>query len=254
VTGRAPDLPPGFRLVRLDRVGSTNDEARRLAGEGAPELTLVWALEQTGGRGRQGRAWASPPGNLYCSLVLRPPVPVARAMEVSLVAAVALAEAMASLLPAAAALRLKWPNDLLLDERKAAGILLESGLAADGSLDHLILGTGVNVASHPEEARLPATSLRACGGTADVATVLAAYARAFAAWYAAWRAEGLAPVRAAWLARAWRLGERLAMNLGDAVLAGRFVGLAPDGRLVLALDDGTERSLAAGEAAAARAA
>lgn len=253
--GRAPDLPPAYRLVALDRVGSTSDEARRFAAEGAPALTLVWAREQTSGRGRQGRAWTSPPGNLYCSLVLRPPVALARAMELSLVAALGLGEAIAPLLPAGVELRYKWPNDLLLNERKVSGILLESALRPDGGLDFLVLGTGVNVESHPDQARLRATSLRAVGlPEIDAAGMLEAYAREFQRWYALWLDQGLAPVCAQWQKRAWRLGERLEMNVGAASLAGRFDGLAPDGAMVLTLDDGTQRRVNAGEVAAARAA
>ncbi|MBL8705010.1 MAG: biotin--[acetyl-CoA-carboxylase] ligase [Rhodospirillales bacterium] len=253
--GRAPELPPAYRLVALDQVGSTNDEARRLAAAGAPEFALVWAREQTSGRGRQGRAWASPPGNLYCSLVLRPPVALARAMELSLVAALGLGEAIAPLLPQGVDLRYKWPNDLLLNERKVSGILLESSLRPDGALDFLVLGTGVNIESYPAQARLPATSLHAAGVQGiDAGFMLEAYVRQFQLWYTTWLAQDLPPVRAQWQRRAWRLGERLEMNLGEASLAGRFDGLAPDGAMVLTLDDGTQRRVNAGEVAAARAA
>lgn len=254
MSGRAPILPPDFRLIALDEIGSTNDEARRLAAEGAVAFTLVWAREQTKGRGRQGRDWASPPGNLYCSLVLRPAVALARAPELSFVAALALGEAVRGFLPPSVDLRLKWPNDVLLDERKVSGILLESGLKQDGSLDFLVLGTGVNVASHPAEGRMKPTSLAAMGSGAGVEDMLEAYARAIEAWYRRWLAEGFAAIRAAWLERAWRLGQRLEMNAGEGRLAGRFDGLGPDGALLLTLDDGTRRSLAAGDVAAARAA
>ncbi len=253
--GRAPELPPAYRLVTLDRVGSTNDEARRLAEMGAPEFTLVWAREQFSGRGRQGRAWTSPPGNLYCSLVLRPPVALARAMELSLVAALGLGEGIAPLLPPGVDLRYKWPNDVLLDERKVSGILLESALRPEGGLDFLVLGTGVNVASYPDQARLPATSLAAVGAEGiDVRDMLEAYIRQFQLWYTIWLAQDLPPIRAQWQKRAWRLGERLEMNVGEASLAGRFDGLAPDGAMMLTLDDGTQRRVNAGEVAAARAA
>ena len=101
------DLPPAYRLVRLDRVGSTNDEAKRLAREGAEDGTLVWATEQTAGRGRRGRIWASPPGNLYLSLVLRPEGSPAQAAQLSFVAALGLGEALGTLAPPLVELRYK---------------------------------------------------------------------------------------------------------------------------------------------------
>ncbi|MCC7047915.1 MAG: biotin--[acetyl-CoA-carboxylase] ligase [Alphaproteobacteria bacterium] len=258
MTGRAPVLPPGYRLVALDRVGSTNDEARRLAVAGADDGTLVWALAQTAGRGRQGRAWASPPGNLSCSLILRPDVPLARAAELSFVAALGVGGAVGALVPPRVEMRYKWPNDVLLNDRKVAGILLESSARPDHSIDFVVLGVGINVLSQPEEARFPATSLKAegAGAEADAAAVLESFARHFRAWVDRWRGEGFAPVRAAWLARAWRLGERLAFAAGGsgglAALAGRFDGLDGDGSLILAMDDGTSRRFAAGEIGAAR--
>ncbi|MGQ0676178.1 MAG: biotin--[acetyl-CoA-carboxylase] ligase, partial [Rhodospirillales bacterium] len=99
MTGRAPSLPPAYRLVALERVESTNDTARELALGGAEDGTLVWALEQTRGRGRQGRGWASPRGNLYCSLVLRPDCPLVRAPELSFLAALAVGGMLGGLVP-----------------------------------------------------------------------------------------------------------------------------------------------------------
>ncbi len=255
MAGRLPALPPAYRPVALARVGSTNDEARRLAEQGAEDGTLVWALEQTAGRGRQGRRWTSPPGNLYCSLVLRPDLPLSRAAELSFVAARGLGGAIGGLIPPQVEMRYKWPNDVLLNERKVSGILLESCLRPDQSLDFIVLGVGVNVASQPAEARFPATSLRAEGAGADVdaVTVLESFARHFLNWTDRWLDEGFAPVRAEWQARAWRLNETLDIALHGDRLTGRFAGLADDGALVLALADGSSRKVAAGDVSAARA-
>ncbi len=129
-----PKLPPAYQLVALERVASTNDEALRLAAEGAEDGTLVWAREQTGGRGRQGRVWSSPPGNLYFSLVLRPDCAPAEAAQLGFVAGVALGEAIGSVAPPLIDVNYKWPNDLLLNGRKAAGILLVLLSAPDGTL------------------------------------------------------------------------------------------------------------------------
>ena len=241
-------LPASFRLVTLERCASTNEEARLLAEQGAAEGTLVWAREQSAGRGRRGRTWRSPRGNLYLSLLLCPAVPLAEAACLGMVAAVAVGEALSGLLPPHAEIRFKWPNDVLVGGRKLAGILLESGSTAADRLAWLIVGIGVNIASHPPDAAFPATSLAAEGGVgSSVEAVLEAVSGSLARWLDAWRAHGFAPAREAWLARAWRRGETIELRLEDATLAGRFDGLDPAGALLLALSDGTRRRISAGD-------
>jgi BirA family transcriptional regulator, biotin operon repressor / biotin---[acetyl-CoA-carboxylase] ligase len=243
----APLLPAGFCLHRLGAVGSSNDEAKRLARAGAPAGTLVWAAAQTAGRGRRGRGWASPPGNLYLSLVWRPEGEAARAAQLGFVAALGLGEAVAPLVGPAMALRYKWPNDLLLDGRKLAGILLESETSASGGVEFVVIGIGVNLLSHPAAAEYPATSL-AAEGIPDVAPValLAGFARHFARWAERWRRDGFAPVRAAWLRRAMGLGEAVRVRVEGATLCGRFLDLDADGALLVEAA-GSRRRIAAGE-------
>lgn len=244
-------LPDFFQPLTLERVGSTNEEAKRLAARGAGEGLLIVAGEQTAGRGRRQRAWLSPPGNLYASLLLRPARSLPAALAVGFVAANAIAEAIAPLLPAAAEVRLKWPNDVLIGGRKVAGILLETAGEADGMAPWLVLGVGVNVVSHPPPAltRYPATSLRAEGAAAATAeAVLEGFAGAFLAGYHAWLAEGFAPVRRAWLARAHGLRATVDVQLDEATtLRGRFLDLAEDGALVLEEAGGRRRRIAAGD-------
>jgi len=238
----AIDLPPAYRLVRLGRVGSTNDEAKRLARDGAEDGTLVWALEQTAGRGRRGRAWSSPPGNLYCSLVLRPEVPPAEAAQLGFVAAVGLGEAIGALVPPLVPLHYKWPNDLLLNGRKLAGMLLESEGTHDGALDWLVLGIGANVASYPEETERPATSLHAAGAAdATAERLLEGFARCFLARVDRWLEDGFEPIRAAWLARAAGIGETIRVRLEREELTGRFASLDADGALLLDTGAGRRR-------------
>jgi BirA family biotin operon repressor/biotin-[acetyl-CoA-carboxylase] ligase len=232
-----PALDPFYRLVHLGETASTNDDARRLAAEGAPDGTLVWADRQTAGRGRRGRRWESPPGNLYMSLLLRPDAPLAQAGQIGFLAAVAIAEMASGLLPGRA-VACKWPNDVLIDGKKAAGLLLESEAAGDGmrsggKIDWLVLGLGVNVASHPKGVGFPATSLAAQGAGAEVATVMARVANGFAAWYRRWRAEGFAPVREAWLARAAGLGGPVRVRFETRTEEGLFSGLDAEGALLL---------------------
>jgi len=243
------DLPPGFVLHAHDRLGSTQDEAKRLALEGAPDGTLVAAGEQTAGRGRKGRPWSSPPGNLYVSAVLRPGCPAAHGAQLGFVAAVALGEALETLLPAGTEIRYKWPNDVLVGERKIAGILLESALTPSGAIDWAVLGLGVNVAGHPPDAEFPATHMEAEGARdATPGAVLSAFAGAFARVRRAWHDHGFAPLRRIWLERAWRLGEEVSVRTGDNErLTGVFRDLGADGAMVLQLAGGGERSLSYGD-------
>ncbi len=242
-------LPPGYRLHAHDTLDSTNEEATRLARDGAPAGTVVWALRQTAGRGRTGRSWTSEAGNLLFSLLLRPDVPPAAAAQLSFVAALALGEAVSEVLPAGVDLRYKWPNDLLLDGRKAAGILLESAGATGCGLNWLIVGWGLNIASFPETTEgYPATSLAEAGAVGvDAGDVLARVLRRFDAWQARWKEEGLAAVRGAWLERAARVGEEISVRLPRDRLVGRFRGLDENGALVLDLADGTSRTITAGD-------
>ena len=244
-----PRLPPAYRLVALETVESTNDEAGRLAGEGAEEGTLVWAREQTKGRGRRGRAWLGQSGNLYFSLVLRPERPLSEAAQLGFIAALALNEAIGSVAPPMIEVEFKWPNDVLLNGRKGAGILLEARAGEGGLLDWLVLGIGVNVAGHPEDADFPATSLRYEGAGAEVTPValLESFTRHFMAWTQRWLDDGFAPVRQSWLRHARGLGEDIRVNLPHETLAGTFRDLDETGALILGLPDGTTRTIAAGD-------
>ncbi len=154
---RDVQLPPASKLVALDEVDSTNDEARRLAEGGAEEGTLVWGLSQRKGRGRHGRDWASPEGNLYLSLLLRPDCPPREAAQLSFVAAMALTGALNVLVAPHSRIDFKWPNDVLLNGSKVAGILLEASTTGADALDWLIVGTGVNVARAPDGSAFPST-------------------------------------------------------------------------------------------------
>jgi len=243
----APVLPEGFHLRHYASVGSTNDAAKTLARAGAPDRTLVWADEQTAGRGRRGRFWLSPPGNLYLSLVLRPECPAARAAQLGFVAALGLGAALTPLVGPALQLRYKWPNDLLANGRKLAGILLESETRASDRVDFVVMGIGVNIAAAPGNVEFPATSLIA-QGIAGVTPeeVLEGFTRHFADWARRWREEGFAPVRTAWLMSASGLGESIRVRLDSGTLVGRFRDLDADGALVLDAPEGSRR-IAAGD-------
>lgn len=239
-------LPLGYSLVRLDSVDSTNEEAKRRAVAGAPDGTLVVAVQQKRGKGRRGRDWDSPPGNLYCSLVMRPEGPLHTAMQVGFVIALAVQEAVAARAPAAVPVTCKWPNDLLVGGRKCAGILMEAaGGGGDAPPDWLVAGVGVNVASHPEASEFPATSLQAAGfGGIDVDILLADLIGRFDGWRRRWQREGFAVVREAWLAAAYGRGRPIVVRLHDETFHGTFTDLDRDGALVVDVAAGQRRIMA----------
>jgi len=188
------------RVVRLDTTGSTNDDARRLAQEGAPEGTVVIARSQSAGRGRLGRSWHSPDGSgLYLSIVLRPREPLDRVGRYALVAALAALDACRA--AGAAAARVKWPNDVLVEGRKVAGILAE--LRAGSGAAELVLGFGVNVGTPPTgypPDLAPATSLSAAvGRTVGVDDTAAALLASLDGWIACLRRGGWEEVREAFV-------------------------------------------------------
>jgi BirA family transcriptional regulator, biotin operon repressor / biotin---[acetyl-CoA-carboxylase] ligase len=243
-----PQLPYGYVLHAFDRLESTNDEARRLAEQGAAAGTVVLAGEQLRGRGRHGRAWSSPPGNLYASLLLRPEGTLAEAAQLSLVASLALAEALIPLAPPGADVRVKWPNDVLVRGAKVAGLLLESAAAADERVGWLIIGSGVNIASAPVGTPYPATALRHEGFPPITALdLLARYLNMLDGWLARWRAGGFAAVRPAWLALGSGVGDRVRLRLGREEVAGRFLDVTDQGALLVAQDGARRRQITAGE-------
>ena len=231
-----------FDVRQYERIGSTNDEARRLGREGAPAGTVVCADEQTAGRGRQARHWYSPPGNLYLSLLLRPAVAPARLAELAFVSALAVADTADALLPPTVRASLKWPNDVLANGAKIAGILLEQ---ADGAL---VVGIGLNILHAPEQASYQVTTLAACGGLATVDGARSILLDRVARHLQVWEEDGFAPVRAAWLVRAHPVGSALRVTLQGRSVSGQFAGLDDDGALLLHLPEGLRR-IVAGEVA-----
>ncbi|MHB8764317.1 MAG: biotin--[acetyl-CoA-carboxylase] ligase, partial [Deferrisomatales bacterium] len=230
---------------------STNREAERWALEGAPEGALVIAEHQTGGRGRMNRTWFDLPGrSLLLSLVLRPPVPAARAPAITFVAAVALAEA-ASRWVARERIEIKWPNDVLVGGRKLAGILLE--MRCEGQrVEHVILGVGVNVGGGPGE--LPADVQHLATTLASHAEpaprrleVLAAFLGRFEQAYDEFLDQGFPAVQARWNEWFRLAGQWLRVQTPTGMMEGRALGLGPTGSLVLVGSDGAASEVFAGD-------
>ncbi|WP_375403345.1 biotin--[acetyl-CoA-carboxylase] ligase [uncultured Sphingomonas sp.] len=240
--GSAVAAPAPLTTIRtVAQTGSTNADMAALARTGLGEGVWLRAERQTAGRGRLGRSWISPPGNLYASTLVHlratDPVPA----TLGLVAAVALDEAV-RVYARDAPLALKWPNDLLLGGAKLSGILLER------VEDAVVVGVGVNLAHHPDLPDRPTTSLADHGDAVTPGDLADTLAETFARWLATWRSGGVAPVRARWLDRAHPTGTALAARLpGGDVLAGLFAGLDADGALSLRLADGGTRVIHAAD-------
>ena len=235
-----PGWLQGLGLRRYETLDSTNEEARRLAM--ADERAPLWivAREQSLGRGRRGRAWVSGAGNLFATLLTR--AAPATAAQLGFAAGLAAAEAISACAPASQ-VTLKWPNDVLLEGRKAAGILLE----AMGE-DALAIGIGINLAHHPSDTEFPATAIAAITGSApDPDVTLLRLASGMAAWYEIWREQGFAPLRTAWLARAAGLGRPIRTRLAESEMHGVFEDLDDDGALLLRAPSGELTRITAGD-------
>lgn len=251
--GVAPALPPGYGLLTFDEIGSTNAEAMRLGRAGETGPLWIWARMQTRGRGRSGRTWASPPGNLYASLLIRLDCSPDAVHQLSLLAGVATYEAVRSACSrsggAVSGLRLKWPNDVLIDDAKLAGILPECTRVPGSSNAFLaVVGIGINLATHPEGLGRSVTDLAAHGCLVEPADMLSELAAAMHQWLTEWdNGAGFARVREAWLERAGRPGEHITINTGQEVVEGSFLGIDPSGALVLRDPSGAQRRFTYGD-------
>lgn len=235
--------PQGYGLVRHAELDSTNSEARRLAEAGEQGPLWIMAEKQTAGRGRRGRIWETLNGNLAATLLLRPDAPRDAVGQLSFAAALAVADVAAQVAPSAA-ITVKWPNDVLADGKKLAGILLESGTAQEGTW--LAVGIGINLAAAPEGTEFPATALAEFAQAVSPDEALALLAARFAHWYDAWMSGGFETLRAAWLARAGGLGLPIHARLPHETRHGLFEGIDGTGALLLN-EQGRVTAIAAGE-------
>lgn len=231
------EWPEGVARHVLGRTDSTNAEAMRLA-PGLSGPAWIMAREQTAARGRRGRAWAMPVGNFAATLVMRPKGGAADAARLSFVAALALDEALRAAAGPQARLAIKWPNDVLLNGGKVAGILLESAGSGAGVVA-LAIGIGVNLAAAPDPSALesgamaPVSILGETGLSITPEEFLDLLAPAFARHLAQYETYGFAPIRTAWVARAARLGQPITARTGAAEFTGTFEGIDAEGALIL---------------------
>ena len=241
---RHRDIP----VLRFESLDSTNEEAQRQLGAGAAAPLWIVADEQTRGRGRSGRKWDSSKGNLYASLILETGVRAATATQLSFVAALAAHDAIAMHLASEKLpqLRLKWPNDVMLDGAKISGVLLESLTPPKGTGLCVILGIGINVSHAPEGLERPI----ACLGLEPSATgeVFGSLAAALKTWLGFWdEGRGFPAVREAWLSRAHALNEPMSVTLNGSAVRGKFRGVDAAGALQLETEPGVVITVTAGD-------
>lgn len=239
-----------YHLLSYDLLDSTNEEARRLAAGGGSHGAVIWAKRQTAGRGRMGREWVSAEGNLFVTVLLSPEKDLATCAQLSFVAALATAETLAGIVPEGD-VTCKWPNDVLHNGKKMAGILLES-FTTTNEFGHerqwVAVGVGINVDSFPEHVMFPATSLRDTGvEIISAKIVLSRFIHNFIDQYDLWMAKGFPAVQKAWVKRAYRLGHATQVIMGDTEVEGVFDGIDASGRLLLKSLGGAITGITAGD-------
>jgi BirA family transcriptional regulator, biotin operon repressor / biotin---[acetyl-CoA-carboxylase] ligase len=237
-----------IRHEALSDTSSTNTEclARARAGDGG--LLWVTAERQTGGRGRRGRPWVSERGNLYASLLLIDPAPMERLASLPLAIAVAVHQAIRSVLPPGAEpLEVKWPNDILIGRKKTCGILVEGERLANGR-HAVVIGIGINVSVMPDNPIYPVTCLRDQGSAASPEELFAHLFASMAEVLDIWNEGlGITEVTALWRSVACGIGEKITVNLPDRSISGYFAGIDDNGLLMLDTGTGRMMPIAAGD-------
>lgn len=229
-----------FIINHYQELESTNSLAlQMIKNNSIHHNQIILADLQNSGRGRMGRNWASPQGNLYFSLVLKSQKSINQISQISFLAAVSAGLAIAEF-GDEKKINYKWPNDILIDGKKTVGILLEK------DADFVVVGIGVNINSHPEQTSYPAYNLENSGFVVDKETLLKKFLDHFSDLYQKWQNFGFVPIRNLWLSKAYNLGKEINVNLPNESLKGVFKNLDADGNLILQIGD-KARIIASGE-------
>lgn len=240
-------LPQPAKHLGFERIGSTNAEALRLAGEGVSGPIWITADEQTAGRGRDGRSWTSEPGNLYASLLVTLNCAPIVAAQLSLVAGVAVHSVLSRLAPGVP-LSLKWPNDVLATGQcKIAGVLVESVLRPGSGLQ-AVIGMGLNLATHPAGLDRPATDLRTLGVAVTPGPALLLLSNEMQRRLELWReGAGFAEIRDEWMRASLPIGSQITVKVAGSPEPGTFLGLDDDGALLFGTSGNAPRRVTFGD-------
>lgn len=241
-------MPYGVGALFVKACDSTNAQAATMALNGERGPIWIAAEQQSAGRGRRGRAWTSEPGNLYTSLLFRPSLAPADLSALPFLTALAIRDTFIDLGAPKASVQCKWPNDVLIGGKKASGVLIESSARSANALDHVIVGIGMNLLHHPEDAQFPATSLKAAtGDDASPRQALSRLAQHMFDRLNRWNISDFKAIGDDWTECAWGLGERRLIRTSQEEFSGVPEALGADGGLIVRLDDGTEKRLYAGD-------
>ncbi len=242
-------LPLGYTLHVFDVLHSTMEEAHTLASKGAPAGTIVLASQQMKGRGRFGRPWISLPGNLSISIVLYPQIPLQRVPELGFVLAIAVGNTLMSYLPASLQVRYKWPNDILLNGCKIAGLLLETEPRihdVQAFPQWTIAGIGVNITNFPPDLPFPTTSLAHHKIFVPSLNFLSSFCLFLDKMLRLWREEGFLAIQKRWLSHAWGVSKKVVVH-GSRNIQGSFYGLSAEGAFILEDSLGVKHTILASE-------
>lgn len=229
-----------WNIEIYDDLSSTQDVVKEAASEGADEGFVAQALEQSSGHGRHGREWVSPKGNLYISFLLRPMCSGAEVGQISLLVALAL---QSTIEDCGVHTQLKWPNDVLIDGKKCAGILLETELSSDGHVEWIAIGCGVNVIEAPQGTSI----VEHASGTIDLDAFRDTFLAHFGRYYQQWGSEGFAALRDLWLSKAHPKDSAMSVKVGEQLENGFFHDIDARGNLRLRLDNGEIKTITAGD-------
>lgn len=214
-------------IIEYRQIDSTNDEAKRLIEKGLSEDSVIFAHSQLSGKGRNGRTWQSPEGNLYFSIVIKREVSLADAAQLSFVAAIATGNFLAALEDKIKP-QYKWPNDVLIDGQKISGILLES------YNNYIIIGVGINISRPPIDIDKPSTYLAKYGKSYQIdKNLLEKWLLSFNKPFNLWKKSGFSAIRESWIENAWNLGEEIQLKPGNDIIKGIFKDINAQGELVL---------------------
>ena len=249
-----PDTLHGYKSLQFDTLDSTSEEAKRLVQAGKIEKTVILSRTQTKGHGRYGRQWVSPPGNLYASLLL----PIDRTFEevaqLSFVVAVAVGEMLASVFPKSASITYKWPNDVLVNDKKVAGILLESSSQGGKTqASWIIIGIGLNIENIPQVVDKPVICIKDILGRLlnkyddPVGYFADAFVARFAEQLQRWESGGFATIQERWMQRVWSYNKPVVVKSGKILIKGICRGINAEGELMLDSDEGNQHCISTGE-------
>jgi BirA family transcriptional regulator, biotin operon repressor / biotin---[acetyl-CoA-carboxylase] ligase len=234
-----------WHIETHDKLTSTQDVIKEMARMGHPEGTVVQALQQTAGRGRHGRGWVSDKGNLYLSLMLKPASDARHIGQMGLLTGLAVAETIRKYMEDPDVVQLKWPNDVLLDGHKCAGMLIETQLTPKNSLSWVAVGIGINVSSAPLGLGecMDHYSNKPFSLTAIRTTLLTNIDK----YYVMWSQQGFDPIKENWLKYAHRKGTKVKVRIGPQIEEGTFYGIDDEGNLMITDHDLRMKKVTAGE-------